>query len=154
MAATIGFGNLKVGQRVKVKGKPGNNGDFEALEVEIKPPDDSASLEGRIQNLDGQKKVLRLMNRDFVVANGCEIKSAQRQTINLSALHVGDIVKLKGSYTPDQGFKPVKVKVQEPKGFGIEELQGSIDNIDVEKRTLGILGFAVMATDKTEIVRF
>ncbi len=154
MAATIGFSNLKIGQRVKVKGKPANDGGFEAMEVEIKPPDEAAALEGKIQNLDAQKSVLRLMNRDFVVSGGVEIKNAQRQSINLATLRVGDIVKLKGTYSAANGFMPAKVKMQEPKGFGIEELQGNIDKIDADRKTLDILGFSVVATDKTEIVRF
>ncbi len=154
MAATIGFTNLKTGQRVKVKGKPASNGSFEAMEVELKPPDDTAALEGKIQSLDAQKNSLRLMNRDFAIASGVEIKNAQRQSINMAALRVGDIVKLKGNYSATQGFMPVKVKMQEPKGFGIEELQGNIDKIDADKKTLDILGFSVIATDKTEIVRF
>jgi len=154
MEKTIGFNSLKVGQRVKVKGKPAEGDNFSALEVSIKPGDDEAALEGKIQSLDLGKNTLRLMNRDFALNGSVEIKNVQRQPITLKNLKAGDIVKLKGSYSAAKGFSPVKAKMQEPKGFNIEELQGKIDKIDPEKKNLGLLGFTVMINDKTEIEGF
>lgn len=37
MADVLGLTHLKVGQRVKIKGNPNENGDFVALEVNVKP---------------------------------------------------------------------------------------------------------------------
>jgi hypothetical protein len=154
MEKTIGFNNLKVGQRVKVKGKPAEGNSFSALEISIKPGDEESALEGKIQSLDPEKNVLRLMNRDFVLNGSVEIKNVQRQAITLKNLKAGDIVKLKGPYSAANGFAPVKAKMQEPKGFNIEELQGHINKIDAAAKTLDVLGFAVAVNDKTEIEGF
>lgn len=154
MEKTIGFNNLKMGQRVKVKGKPAEGNNFSALEISIKPGDDEAALEGKIQSLDAEKNTVRLMNRDFALTNGVEIKNVQRQAITLKNLKMGDIIKLKGPYAEPNGFTPSKAKMQEPKGFNIEELQGKIDKIDPEKNALEILGFTVLVNDKTEIEGF
>jgi len=154
MEKTIGFNNLKVGQRVKVKGKPAEGSGFAALEVSIKAGDDECTLEGKIQSLDPEKNSLRLLNRDFMVNGGVEIRNVQRQPITLQNLKAGDIVKLKGPYSESKGFAPVKVKLQEPKGFNIEELQGKIDKIDADGKTLDVIGFTVVVNDKTEIEGF
>jgi len=153
MEKTIGFNNLKVGQRIKVKGKPAEGNDFAALGISIKAGDDECALEGRIQQVDAAAGLLRLLNRDFKLNGGVEIRNVQRQPIALPNLKVGDIVKLKGPYAAN-GFAPVKVKVQEPKGFNIEELQGKIDKMDAAGKTLEVLGFTVMVSDKTEIEGF
>jgi len=154
MEKTIGFNNLKVGQRVKVKGNPAESSGFSALEVSIKAGDDECALEGKIQSLDPEKNSLRLLNRDFMVNGGVEIRNVQRQPIKLQNLKAGDIVKLKGPYSESKGFAPVKVKLQEPKGFNIEELQGKINKIDAAAKTLDVLGFTVVTNDKTEIQGF
>lgn len=154
MEKTIGFSNLKVGQRIKVKGKPAEGNGFAALAISIRAGDDECTLEGKIQSLDAAANSLRLMNRDFKLNGGVEIKSVQRQAVTLQNLKVGDIVKLKGPYAEASGFAPVKVKAQEPKGFNIEELQGKIDKIDAADKTLMVLGFTVMVGDKTEIEGF
>lgn len=154
MEKTIGFNNLKVGQRVKVKGKPAEGNGFTALGINIKAGDDECALEGKIQSLNPAGNALRLLNRDFMVNGGVEIRNVQRQPITLQNLKVGDIVKLKGPYSEAQGFAPAKVKIQEPKGFNIEELQGKIDQIDTAGKTLEVLGFTVVVNDKTEIEGF
>jgi len=154
MEKTIGFNNLKVGQRVKVKGKPVEGNSFSALEVSIKPGDEDCALEGKIQSLDPAKNSLRLLNRDFMVNGGVDIRNVQRQPIALQNLKAGDIVKLKGPYSESKGFAPVKVKMQESKGFNIEELQGKINQIDAGAKTLDVLGFTIVVNDKTEIEGF
>jgi len=146
-----GFTTLQVGQRIKVKGKPGSNGSFAALEVSIKPADEDVALEGKIQGVDLQKNALRLMNRDFVLLDGIDIKDVQRQAITLKDLKVGEVVKLKGKFSIAEGLKPGKVKLQESKHFSIEELQGDIDKIDPANKTLDVLGFVVSVNEKTEI---
>ncbi|MCG3119076.1 MAG: hypothetical protein ALAOOOJD_01404 [bacterium] len=154
MEKTIGFNNLKVGQRVKVKGKPADGNNFSALEVSIKPGDEECALEGKIQSLEVEKNSMRLMNRDFVLNGSVEIKNVQRQPITLKNLKAGDLVKLKGPFSEATGFAPVKVKMQESKGFNIEELQGGITKIDAATKTLEVLGFTIIVNDKTEIEGF
>lgn len=154
MEKTIGFNNLKVGQRLKVKGKPAEGNNFAALGISIKAGDDECTLEGKIQSLDAASNSLRLLNRDFKLNGGVEIKNVQRQPITLQNLKAGDFVKMKGPYAQTSGFAPVKIKAQEPKGFNVEELQGKIDKIDAAGKTLEVLGFTVSVSDKTEIEGF
>ena len=154
MEKVFGFDYLKPGQHVKVKGKPAEGGRFAALEVSLKPPDNEAVLEGKIQAVDAQASTLRMMNRDYVLPNGIEIKSAQRESITLKNLKAGEIAKLKGTFSSAKGFVPAKVKMQESKGFSIDELQGDIVNVDPSSKTLELLGFSVAVSEKTEIEGF
>lgn len=151
MEKTMSLNSLQIGQRVKVKGRPGGDGTFQALEVSVKPPDDQVAIEGKIQALDAQQNSLRLMNRDFVLPAGAEIKDVQRQSVPLSKLKIGEVVKLKGTYSATAGLRIERVKMQESKGFSIEELQGDINKIDPEKKTLDVLGITVVLSEKTEI---
>lgn len=151
MSANPGFGSLKVGQRVKVKGRPDAQGNFQAVEINVKPPDENIALEGKVQAVDPAKNLLRLLNRDFILPNGIELKNIQRQSIALRDIKAGDLVKLKGAYhAGNGGFAPAKVKMQENKGFSVEELQGNIEAINAETNSLQVLGFNVVTSAKTK----
>ncbi|MDZ7291893.1 MAG: DUF5666 domain-containing protein [candidate division KSB1 bacterium] len=154
MDKIIGFSDLRVGQRVKIKGKSTEGESFLALEVSVKPDEEGAAMEGRIQRLDMQKNLLRLLNRDLMLTNGVEIKNLLRQPITLKDLKVGDVVKVKGTYSPAKGFLPAKVKMQESKGFNIEEIQGHIQKIDSAKNALEVCGITITLNEKTEIEGF
>ncbi len=154
MADVLGLTHLKVGQRVKIKGNPGANGDFRALEVNVKPGDEPAVMEGKIQALNPENRTIRLMNRDIPLGDHVEIKNIHRQPIDFSELQVGDLIKLKGDYSETEGFIPKKAKLQIFKGFDIEELQGYIQRIDPETGTLDVLGFQVVVDADAEIEGF
>lgn len=154
MSEIIGFNTLKVGQRVKVKGRSDKSGSFLALEVSVKPSDEIVAIEGKVQNIDLQKNMLQMLNRTFVLPNDVEIKNVQRQSITLKELKVGDVVKLKGTFSSATGFRPAKVKLQESKGYSIEELQGEISQIDQVNKTLHVLGIPVVINEKTEVEGF
>jgi hypothetical protein len=154
MGEIIGFNTLKVGQRVKVKGKADKSSNFLALEISVKPPDENVAIEGKVQSIDPQKNVLQLLNRDFVLSNGVEIRNVQRQNIALKDLKAGEVVKLKGTFSAAAGFQVVRVKMQESKGFSIEELQGEVSAIDPANKTLHVLGIPVVVNEKTEIEGF
>jgi hypothetical protein len=149
----IGFNDLKVGQRVKVKGKPAEDGAFTALEISVKAPADQAEIEGLIQNLDHQKNTLRIFNREIALPGNIEVKTLQPGA-GLKGLKVGDVVKLKGKYSEAKGFVPEKIKLKETMGFNVEELQGDINKIDQEKKTLNVVGFTVVVNEKTTIEGF
>lgn len=154
MEKIIGFNDLKVGQRVKVKGKPGESGTFAALEISVKAPAEYSEIEGLIQSFDAQKNALRIMNRDLTLAGNVEVKTLQPSPSGLQALKAGDMIKLKGKYSEAQGFVPEKIKVKQSFGFNVEELQGDINKIDYENKTLQVNGFAVAANAKTTIEGF
>ena len=145
-----GFEELKVGQRLKVKGTPGaEGGSFNALEIAAKENKDQAEIEGLIQNVDCAGRTLRVVNIDFDVPQGTVIKDVSKREIDLENLKEGDVVKVKGHY--DSGFVTEKVKMKESMGFNIEEIQGSVDSIDPESRTLEMIGIKVVLTEKTSI---
>lgn len=151
MSEIVGFNDLKIGQRVKVKGQAGEDGKFKALGVIVKPEEDDVSLEGKLQGLDAARYAIRVMHREFNVERGALIKNLARQDVGLEQLKVGDMIKVKGRFSPAGGFVPVKIKVQQPKGFAIDELQGTINKIDREAQMIDVIGFAVALNEKTEI---
>jgi len=154
MDTVIGFNDLKVGQRVKVKGNSAEGNRFSALEVVIKPHEDGAAIEGKIQAIFPEKNTLRLMHRDIAIVNGAEILSLNRDNVGLSGLQAGQVVKVKGTYSTINGLVPRKIKMQEARPLAIEELQGHIDRIDTHKMALEVLGFTVVVNEKTEIDGF
>ncbi|MDQ7053603.1 MAG: DUF5666 domain-containing protein [candidate division KSB1 bacterium] len=154
MAEVLGLTQLKVGQRVKIKGNPGANGDFRALEVNVKPGEDPAVMEGKIQAVDPENRTIRIMNREIKLGENVEIKNIHRQPISFEDLQEGDLIKLKGGYSESEGFVPKKAKLQIFKGFDIEELQGYINRIDAHTGVLDVLGFQVVVDSDAEIEGF
>jgi len=154
MDTVIGFNDLKVGQRVKVKGNSAEGNRFSAVEVIIKPHEDGAAIEGKIQGIFPEKNSLRLMHRDIAIVNGAEILDSKRDSVGLNGLQAGQVVKVKGSYSAANGLVPRKVKMQEARALAIEEIQGNIDRIDPDKMILDVLGFSVEVNEKTEIDGF
>lgn len=147
------FDVLKEGQWVKVKGMA-ENGAFQAHEVKIRPAGDQSVMEGKIQSVDPEKRTISLMHVTVPLSADVVVKNAARQDIQLSTLKNGEIVKLKGEYQPGSGFKPAKVKLQEPKGVDYSELQGYINRLDRESRTIDVLGISVAVGNNTEIEGF
>jgi hypothetical protein len=154
MDTVIGFNDLKVGQRVKVKGNSAEGNRFSALEVVIKPQEDGVAVEGKVQEIFPEMNKLRLMHREIAIVNGAEILDLKRDKIGLSGLQAGQVVKVKGTYSAANGLVPKKIKMQEPRALAHEELQGIIDRIDARKMVLDVLGFTVEVNDKTEIDGF
>jgi len=154
MEQIIGFNDLKVGQRVKVKGKSNEAGSFVALEISVKAPADHAEIEGLLQGIDQQKNTLRIMNREITVPSTVTIKTLQLNNSGLSGLKIGDMVKLKGKYSAAGGFALEQIKVKETFGFNVEELQGAINQADREMKTLDVVGFTVLVNAKTTIEGF
>lgn len=151
MGQIIGFKDLKVGQRIKIKGQMANEGKLTAVEINVKPDDPEMCIESKLQAVELERNSLRLLNRDFVIGGSAIIKNLPRQVVALKDLKVGDVVKMKGTYSAARGFVAEKIKVQEPRGFRIDELQGAIDKIDREANTIEVLGFTIGVNEKTEI---
>ena len=147
-----GFDELKVGQRLKVKGSPGADGtSFTALEIAMKAQKDQAEIEGQVQKVEDAARVLRVANINFDIPDGTVIKDVMKMEIGLSDLKEGDVVKVKGQYSPSSRFVTEKVKMKESMGFNIEEIQGDIQSIDAGMHTLEMVGMTVRITEKTSI---
>lgn len=151
----IGFKELKVGQRVKARGKLAEGNTFGALEINVKPPSEGlshASIEGPLQGIDHHNQTLCILNRHVAWPSGAEVKILPSN--GLERLQAGVMVKLKGKYFPQSGFLPEQMKVQETRSFNIEVLEGTIDSIDWEAKTLNVAGFTLTVNRKTMIVGF
>ncbi len=147
-----GFDELKVGQRLKVKGTPSADGStFTALEIAAKEHKDIAEIEGLVQAVDVSSGVLRLVNKDFSIPGNAVIKDTMKNEIGLDGLKEGDVVKVKGTYEPGTPFSASKVKMKESMGFNIEEMQGCIDSLDADGHRFEMIGVTVVVTEKTAI---
>ncbi|MGH7596195.1 MAG: DUF5666 domain-containing protein [bacterium] len=154
MSQFIGFDYLKVGQKIKVKGKSSEDNTFVASEISVRYSDDQAKIAGVLQRLDHQKKTLRLFHRDFVLPAAIQVKGLQHNFIDLKELKAGDVVKLKGKYSASNELMPEKIIMKETMGFNVDELYGAIDKIDRAQKTLEIIGFTVVVNEKTTINGF
>ena len=147
-----GFDELKLGQRLKVKGTPNADGStFTALEIAAKEHKDISEVEGLVQAVDASGGRLRLVNRNFSVPDSAVIKDTMKTEIGLDGLKEGDVVKVKGAYEPGSPFLASKVKMKESMGFNIEEMQGCIDSIDIDSHRFEMIGVTILVTEKTSI---
>jgi hypothetical protein len=147
----LGFDDLEVGQGVKVKGMPDEDGVLAAQEISVEAPADRAEIEGIVQNIDNPPNVLRLLNREFTLPEGIVVKDLQRHPTVLKNLQAGDRVKLSGTYLAPEGFVPQKIKIQSATDSGLAELRGEISKIDRKTKTLEVIGFTVAVNEKAKI---
>ncbi|MFQ5627328.1 MAG: DUF5666 domain-containing protein [bacterium] len=147
------FSALKQGQWVKVKGMT-ENGDFVAHEIKIRPAGEQSVMEGKLVEINTENPSISLMNVSVGLNEDVVIKNVARQAVELNTLQVGEIVKVKGNFDANEGFKPVKLKLQESKGIDYNELQGFIDNLNEDSKTVDVLGVKVSLNDNTEVEGF
>jgi hypothetical protein len=151
MVDLIGFDELHAGQYLKISGKLRRGRLFLAVEISCEPPTDEARLEGPIQSVDLHNQSLRIFSQDIRLQEGTDINDLEQRRVDLSALKPGQMVKLKGAFSRSKGFVPKKIKMKETLDFNIEELQGVVDAIDCEKKTVEVNGVKILVTDKTII---
>jgi len=147
----LGFDDLEVGQGVKVKGKPDEDGVLAAQEISVEAPADRAEIESVVQNIGNPPNVLRLLNREFALPEGIAVKDLQRHPTDLKNLQAGDRVKLTGTYSAPEGFVPQKIKIQAATDSGLAELRGEISKIDRETKALEVIGFTAAVNEDTKI---
>lgn len=152
MEQIIGFERLKIGQRLKIKGKyQQDSGTFTALEIEALPFEEESSLMGMLEHIDHDQKIIRLLGRDFRVPGGAEVKDLMRQDVALTDFREGAMVKLKGRFLPSGEFIPRLVKMKETFGFNIDKLKGEVAAIDPQANTLLVNGITVKVDPKTAL---
>ncbi len=145
------FDNLRVGQKLKVRGTPGRDEEFLAFEIFLEDPADVAIVQGFVQSIDHQASTLRILNRDLILPGGVEVKDSQNRTSDQKAIKVTDRVRLWGKYSGAEGFMPENIKIMDSAAIGMEELRGIVSGIDREAGILQVNGFAVVANEKTRI---
>ena len=151
MNEIFGFNELKVGQRVNVKGKLAADGTFVAIEIEMQPPKDYAEIEGLILSIDQQNGKINLLNRQLTLPNGVEVFDSDRHEISLNGLKAKALVKLKGNYSTPEGFVIKSINIKKSRNFTIDKLKGNVDKVDLEKKSLELIGFTVQANSRTAV---
>jgi hypothetical protein len=64
------------------------------------------------------------------------------------------VVKLVGQYSESTGFVPEAIRMKATLAFNIEKLQGAVEQVNVEEKTLRVLGFTVRLNERTVIEGF
>jgi predicted glycosyltransferase len=145
-----GLGALALGRPVKVKGAI-DAGGFTAFDVRCKGVSDIATLEGPIQRIEPERRLLRVLDRELSIPEDTPIKNLMRDRVELEALATGDQVAVHGHYDRIAGFVPDKVKRQEAFGFALERVRGRIEALDLEDQSFEVAGIRVRVTDETAI---
>ncbi len=144
-----GFSDCKAGLMVKMKGKRDARGAFVAHSITLNDRAEEAVIEDSIQSIDYEQNTLRILDCEIAIPNAIQIKDLQRNAIGLQDLKAGNRVKLIGTYLVSSPLVPEKIKMKETGGFNVAELQGVIERIDFEKKTLEVLGFVVVVDERT-----
>ncbi len=147
----IGFSELKVGQRVKLKGKIDEAGNFTAFEVSVRTHEENSSIVGLIKEIDYQNRTMTVLNHSFKVPETVAVVDTIQSDLDFSHLKKDSMVKIKVNYTPPNHLKPMLIKTRETLGFNIDKLKGEIEAIYPEDRRFRVLGFDIRLNPKTVI---
>jgi thiol-disulfide isomerase/thioredoxin len=141
--------NLETGMRVKVKGRLEADGSFVALEVRIRPPAVKAKIKAAIEYADPDLALVRVLRRDIALSSLCQITDRSARPFSARELAAGDVVRLAGTYSAEEGFVARSVRVS--RSGDMEELVGNIESLDRDRRSFDVLGFSVLLTDNTKL---
>ena len=151
MNEAVLFSNLKVGQQVKVEGHLDENGQFLALEVSTRVSDEFSSVIGRIEDIDYEKKTVRIFNREYKVNDEVAVKNLLRLDAKFEDLQPEAVVKVKGAYSSNKGLEPHLLKMKEAFNYDVGKLKGNVEQIDQDKQQFRINGFTVQVSERTVI---
>lgn len=147
----IGFEELKVGQRVKLKGKIDEAGTFTAFEVSVRTHEENSSIVGLIKEIDYQNRTMTVLNHSLKVPENIEVVDTIHSDLDFNHLKKDTMVKIKVNYTPPNHLEPVLIKIRETLGFNIDKLKGEIEAINTADRCFRVLGFDIKLNPKTVI---
>ena len=146
----IPFDELQVGQFVKMSGVSRDEDTFIAVEITVVPfSSKKVKLESLVQTIDAPNQRFRLLNQWVNVEKSTEIYRMNGETGSLDELQPGTMVKVKGHYSPESGFRAKKIRVKETMEFNIEGLEGVIEQIDLSSHTLRVNGVKIQITPRT-----
>jgi lauroyl/myristoyl acyltransferase len=144
--------SLKVGEWVRVRGRPNDDGSFVAFTVKIRPSSESAWIIGPIDEIDKPQGVIRVLGRDVHIAAGCEVVDRARGRISHRELSVGDGVVVTGAYSGAGAFSSSSIHMSHKLDLQEQqELQGAVESVSVDGRSFEVLGFRVITTESTRI---
>jgi KDO2-lipid IV(A) lauroyltransferase len=140
---------LQVGERVKVKGLRGEDGSFVASMVKIRPSHTRTRMRGVIDEIDRERGVVCVLDRDVRVPAACRVIDQAGGRISLRDLPVGTMVELTGIYSVSGGF--VASSIQVFRAGELEDLLGAVESVAPDGRTFHVLGFRVVTTETTKV---
>jgi hypothetical protein len=145
------FKDLKVGMRINIEGRYTGDGQLQASQLEIKIDGDLDEMEGRIGSIDAATANLKLFGVQFDITPETRILDLGKETISLDGLEPGARIKVKGTMTAEHSYRPEKIKVKTENPDSMDELEGRIEAINAESRTLQVMGFQIHVGDDVEI---
>lgn len=151
MGKIIPFEALCEGWGVKIEGKYQGAGNVLAVEVSVRPPEPGDIIIGVVEGVDRHKNSLRVCGREFFLNDEIKIKDLGHGHTTLNALESEDVVKLKGRYSPENGFVAETVNKEKKLSFAIEKMKGKIEKIDRNTKTFLVNGITVSINEDTWI---
>lgn len=146
-----GFGDLRAGMRVNVEGTFGDDGTIRAHAISIKDDSDCDEIAATIQSVDLESRTLRLLGATLHVTEDIEIKDQDKRRISLDELQPGMRIKTKGHMLEGMRFAPDKIKIKDLTPDAMDELEGTLANLDPGSRSFSLLGFRIWCDEDVEI---
>jgi KDO2-lipid IV(A) lauroyltransferase len=144
--------SVKVGQPVRVRGRPTGDGSFVASVVQIRPSIPGARIVGPIDEIDEPRGLIRVLGRDVRIAADCEVVDRARGRISHRDLSVGNVVAVTGAPSGAGGFSSSSIRISYKHDLQeLQELQGAVESVSVDRRSFDLLGFRVITTESTRI---
>ncbi len=143
--------DLKPGDQVKVKGILEPHANLLATKVTIKPLEALAVVEGPLQRVSADGRVIRLLNLDVSLPGQTEIIGADMLPAGVNQLRAGQVVCLTGKYVPGGGLAPLTVKIRPGQKGQVSELRGRIEAITDAGTTFRVVGITVATDEQTDV---
>lgn len=161
-----GFDGLQVGQTIVAEGKPLGLGGKAILarEIEIKHRPPEEKLKGLIEAIDRDESTLIIAGVKILLYPDTLIETdqvthiipqegqhADDAPIDISALALGQRVRVKGKLRDDGAFDAKEIEVRKTKTEEEAEVEGELLSIDRPRRTLNVLGFTIHVSPRAKI---
>ena len=145
------FKDLKVGMRVNIEGRYAGDGSLHAEQMEIKIDGDLDEMEGNIESVDAAQGTITLFGAAFEMDAETRILDLGKESIGLDGLEPGTSIKTKGRMSDERRYRPEKINVKAISPDCMDELEGRIESINAETRTMQLMGFTIHVGDHVEI---
>jgi hypothetical protein len=146
------FSDLKPGMRVNVEGAYAPaDGSFRAHQISIKDDSEDDEIEAAIQSADAASGTLRILGLVLRTSAELEIKDVDKSPLPAGALEPGMRIKTKGRLLADGSFAPLKIKVKMHTPDAMDEIEGTITEIDAQGCTFQMMGFRIVCDADVEI---
>jgi hypothetical protein len=144
------FTTIPRGQRVKVRGAS-VAGRFHAVEVEMRPEDRGTLVEAVVERFDAARREAELLGTRLRIPEGVTVADRDGAPARLEDAPPRTRMQIAGRWAPETGFVPDAVRLLETRDFNIEKIQGPVEAVDAEARTLRVLGFTIEVEPRTAI---